>query len=189
MVIPRQCRQCAVTQPERQVARGQQCCQHPDAVGQQLVQHGGPEQRKQQKIHQHRARVEHRELQQPAQERAFYAVQLDAQHGVIPHDQHVKQRQFGLRHKEDGQNCHADVEGQRVACAVFLQHRDEQERRQHRRGIGADLQCTAQQQKHHRKRPQHTAEGYLLAFRFAHRSASHRFSILVHYTLFCFTLQ
>ena len=47
VVIPRQCRQCAVTQPERQVARGQQCCQHPDAVGQQLVQHGRPEQRKQ----------------------------------------------------------------------------------------------------------------------------------------------
>ena len=70
---------------------------------------------------------------------------------------------------------------------IFLQHWDDKERRQHRRSVGANLQRTADEQKHHRQRTQHPAQRNFLAFRLAHSPTS--LPILVHYTLFCFTLQ
>ena len=136
----------AVAEPEGEVAGGQQGGQHANTVGQQLVQDGRAEQRKEQQVNQHRGPVEHRELNDPTQQRTFYACQLLAQHRIIADDEHVKKRQLQLRHQQHGQNRHSSVQKQGVLGAVLVQHGDEQERGQHRRGVGADLQRRAHQQ-------------------------------------------
>ena len=74
-VIPRQGTDGAVAEPEREIAHSQQRGQHGDAVGKQLVQDGGAQQGEQQRVNQHRGPVKDRELDDPAQQRAFYACQ------------------------------------------------------------------------------------------------------------------
>ena len=84
VVIPRQCRQCASHSQNDRLPAASSAASIPMPSARSSSSTAGPSSANNKKIHQHRARVEHRELQHPAQERAFTPFSLTRSTGNTP---------------------------------------------------------------------------------------------------------